>query len=171
MDPALNIGDISKADLTTLPPFDLLTYGFPCQDISIAGDMAGMQEGTRSSLLKYALDTIELHHPAYAIAENVKNLISKRFEQDFQNLLKKLDELGYNNYWQVLNAADFCVPQNRERVFIVSIRKDLNQSFEFPTPPMIPCSLLEVLDDESNIAPKFYLPDELARPADREVAG
>ena len=81
VDPALNIGDISTADLSTIPPFDLLTYGFPCQDISIAGDMTGLIEGSRSSLLRYALEAIELHKPAYAIAENVKNLVSKRFER------------------------------------------------------------------------------------------
>ena len=163
VDPAHNIGDVSQADLSTIPPFDLLTWGFPCQDISVAGNMKGLQ-GERSSLLRYALDAIKLHKPAYAIAENVKNLTSKRFAQDFRNLLQRLDELGYNNYWSVLNAADFGIPQNRERVFIVSIRKDLNQSFEFPRPPMFPCSLLDVLQDERDVPEKFYLPDELTRP-------
>ncbi len=163
VDASLNIGDISTADLKPIPPFDIMTYGFPCQDLSIAGEMVGF-DGSRSSLLRYAERIIELHHPAIAVAENVKNLVSRLFQKDFEALLDRLDKLGYVNYWQVLNAAEFGVPQNRERVFLISIRKDQVQTFRFPEPTMTPCSLFDVLEDEAAIPEKLYIDDDKARP-------
>lgn len=71
--------------------------------------------------------------PKVSIIENVKNLTSKRFREKFVMILKDLEDAGYNNYWRVLNAKDYGVPQNRERVFVVSIRKDIDKcSFNFP---------------------------------------
>ena len=136
----MNLGDITKVDTSKLPKdIDLITYGFPCQDISLAGKQQGMfnNDGskTRSGLFFEALRIIEDTKPKIAIAENVKNLVSKKFNAQFQVILQSLEEAGYNNYWKVLNAKDFGIPQNRERVFIVSIRKDIDSgSFEFPKP-------------------------------------
>ena len=136
----MNLGDITKVDTSKLPKdIDLITYGFPCQDISLAGKQQGMfnDDGskTRSGLFFEALRIIEDTKPKIAIAENVKNLVSKKFNDQFQVVLQSLEEAGYNNYWKVLNAKDFGIPQNRERVFIVSIRKDIDPgSFEFPKP-------------------------------------
>ena len=64
---------------------------------------------------------IETKKPKYLLLENVKNLVGKRFKEDFDNWLKNLESLGYNNYWKVLNAKDYGIPQSRERVFVVSI--------------------------------------------------
>ena len=135
---ALNLGDITKVDTKTLPEnIDLITYGFPCQDISLAGKQQGLfnEDGTktRSGLFFEALRIIEDVKPKIAIAENVKNLTSKKFNAQFQIVLQSLEDAGYNNYWAVLNLKDFGIPQNRERVFIVSIRKDVDTGcFEFP---------------------------------------
>lgn len=152
-----NLGDITKVDIKAMADFDLLTYGFPCQDISNAGKMRGIIEGeTRSGLLFEALKIIKEKKPKFAIAENVKNLVGKKFRADFDNLLNELSEMGYNNYWKVLNAKDFGIPQNRERVFIISIRKDVDSgNFQFPIPFRSDARLKDVLEDEVN--EKFYI--------------
>ena len=136
--PELNLGDVTKVDTSRLHDIDLLTYGFPCQDISQAGRQKGFadEDGnrTRSGLFFEALRIIQDVQPRWAIAENVKALTSKKFAREFDIVLSSLNEAGYNNYWKVLNAKDFGIPQNRERVFIVSIRKDVDDySFQFPS--------------------------------------
>lgn len=138
VDESMNLGDITKIDEKALPKnIDLITYGFPCQDISLAGKQKGLfnEDGTqtRSGLFFEALRIIEATQPRVAIAENVKNLTSKKFSEQFKIVLDSLEESGYNNYWKVLNAKDYGIPQNRERVFIVSIRKDIDTGcFQFP---------------------------------------
>lgn len=130
-----NLGDVSKVNETKLDDFDLLIYGFPCQDISIIGEQKGIIGGvTRSGLLYDALRIGKYKKPKYMIAENVKNLIGENFIGDFRVLLRELSDMGYNNYYQVLNSLNYGLPQNRERIFIVSIRKDLDQGFFFPRP-------------------------------------
>lgn len=149
-----NMGDITRIE--RLPQADLWTISFPCQSISCAGRMRGFKpdSGTRSSLLwenirllKTASD--EGSMPKYLLFENVKNLVSRRFMGDFKILLEILGELGYNPYWEVLNAKDCGVPQNRERVFVICIRKDIDAgSFTFPVP--FPCGrrLEDLLHDD-----------------------
>lgn len=149
----LNLGDITKVDTSKLPPIDVITYGFPCQDISMAGHRKGLfnEDGTktRSGLFFDALRIIEHTQPKVAIAENVKNLVGKKFKEQFKLVLESLNVAGYNNYWTVLNGKDFGVPQNRERVFIVSIRKDLDSGvFEFPEPYELKLKLEDLLEDE-----------------------
>lgn len=161
---SMNLGDITKVDEKALPTdIDLLTYGFPCQDISIAGNKRGFvnEDGTktRSGLFFDALRIIEHCKPKVAIAENVKNLTSKSMSSIFTIVLESLDNAGYNCYWQVLNSADYGVPQGRERVFIVSIRKDVDDhSFRFP--PAIPLEMCmgDLLDEE--VPAEFYLSEE-----------
>lgn len=131
-----------------------------CQDISLAGKQKGFtdKEGnkTRSGLFFDALRIIEEKKPKIAIAENVKNLTSKKFQKEFDIVLTSLNEAGYNNYWKVLNAKDFGIPQNRERVFIVSIRKDIdNGMFEFPKGFDLKLRLKDMLEDE--VDEKYYL--------------
>lgn len=118
-----NFGDISILKPETIPDHDLFTFSFPCQDISIAGKQASLKEGsgTRSSLLWECKKIIENKKPKYLLMENVKNLISKKHKPYFDKWLEYLESLGYTNYWKVLNAKDFGIPQNRERVFCVSI--------------------------------------------------
>ena len=121
VDESMNLGDITKIDEKALPKdIDLITYGFPCQDISLAGKQKGLfhDDGTqtRSGLFFEALRVIETTQPRVAIAENVKNLTGKKFKEQFKLVLKSLEEAGYTNYWKVLNAKDYGIPQNRESV-------------------------------------------------------
>ena len=118
-----NLGDISLVDPNDVPDHDLFTYSFPCQDISVAGKGKGFEKGagTRSGLLWECEKVIRAKKPKYLLMENVKNLVSKKFKPGFEEWLRALEELGYTNYWQVLNAKDYGIPQNRERVFCVSI--------------------------------------------------
>ena len=135
----LNLGDITKVKIDELEPYsaDLITYGFPCQDISNAGKQRGFEHDgqlTRSGLFFYAAAIIGRIQPKVAICENVKALVGKKFTKEFETVLSTLEDMGYKNYWQVLNAKDYGIPQNRERVFIVSIRNDIDKKYEFPTP-------------------------------------
>lgn len=119
--------------------------------------MQGIKEGeTRSGLYYEGYRILKEKRPSYSIIENVKNLTSKRFKQQFESILNDLSELGYTNYWKVLNAKNFGIPQNRERVFIVSVRNDIAQN-NFCFPQEIP--LLRKLKDllEDNVDEKYYL--------------
>ena len=156
-----NYGDICTAP--RLDYADLWTYSFPCQDISVAGKQQGISENTRSGLLYQVQRLLEVAKDEgtlakYLLLENVKNLVGKQFKSQFKDWLFYLDELGYDTYWQVLNAKNYGIPQNRERVFAISIRKDLNKSFEFPKPEELKLRLKDVLEDE--VEEKFYLGNE-----------
>lgn len=158
----LNLGDISKVNVEDIPDHDLFTYSFPCQDISIAGKQEGLDEssGTRSSLLWECNRVIENVKPKYLLLENVKNLVGKRHKDNFDRWLEHLEELGYTNYWKVLNAKDFGIPQNRERVFVVSILGEHNE-FIFPNVQDLDLRLKDMLEDEVN--EKYYLKSEKSK--------
>ena len=172
VDESMNLGDITKVDENSLPKdIDLITYGFPCQDISLAGKQKGLfnDDGTqtRSGLFFEALRIIEATKPKIAIAENVKNLTGKKFKEQFELVLKSLEEAGYSNYWKVLNAKDYGIPQNRERVFIISIRKDIDKGYEFPEPFPLKLRLKDMLDDE--VDESFYISDERTKSLQRDL--
>ena len=161
-----NLVDVTKVNTVLMDDVDLITYGFPCQDISAAGKQRGFEDKdgnrTRSGLFFEALRIIEETRPLYAIAENVKALTSKKFEKEFKTVLDSLDGAGYNNYWAVLNAKDYGIPQNRERVFIVSIRKDIdNGGFKFPEKMPLNIRVKDIL--ENNVDEKYYINTEKAR--------
>lgn len=113
-----NYGDITKLDPTTLPDFDLLVGGFPCQAFSIAGKRAGFDD-TRGTLIYEVFRILKEKHPRWVLLENVKGLLSHDNGRTFKTIITSLAELGYAVEWQVLNAKNFGVPQNRERVFII----------------------------------------------------
>lgn len=141
---------------------DLIMHGSPCQDISIAGLQAGADKdtGTRSSLMYETIRIVEKLNPKYVIWENVKNLLSKKHKHNFDNYIDKLEKLGYNSYYQVLNAKDYGVPQNRERVYTVSIRKDIdNGNFKFPEKEPLKITLQDLL--EKNVDEKYYLTENM----------
>lgn len=123
--------DITQVDETKLPDCDLLCYSPPCQSWSNAGNLGGFED-PRGVLFFDALRIIREKKPKYAIMENVKNLASKKFKYEFETMLQLLEQEGYTNHWTILNAADFGIPQGRERVFVVSIRNDIEQEFKFP---------------------------------------
>ena len=157
-----NLGDIRTVDTSQLKDIDMITYGFPCVDISLSGRMRGFEhegEQTRSGLFFEALRIIEDTKPAYAVCENVKNLVSKRFTKEFNIVLSSLEKAGYNNYWKVLNAKDFGIPQNRERVFVISIRKDIDDGkLEFPEPKVLSLRLRNLLEDE--VDERYYMSEK-----------
>lgn len=149
--------DIKRA--RNIPRADMWTFGFPCQDISVAGKGAGIIKGvTRSGLLR-EVERLLLESqksdelPKYLIMENVKNLVSKRFIADFERWLEFLEGLGYTNHWQVLNSKDYGIPQNRERVFCISILGD--EEFMFPRKQPLIIRLKDFLEYE--VDEKYYL--------------
>ena len=152
--PTLNLGDISKIDINDIPKHDLFTYSFPCQDLSAAGKQKGLGEGTRSGLLYECEKVIEHCKPKYLLLENVKNLVGKKFKADFDKWLEYLEGLGYTNYWKVLNAKNYGVPQNRERVFVISILGE-HKPFEWPTPIPLDKCIRDILEDE--VDEKYYI--------------
>ena len=129
-----NLGDITKVDENNFPQCDLLTYSFPCQDISISGVQRGIKEGTRSGLLFEVERLLSANRPQYLLMENVKNLVSKNHYENFKKHIYFLRGLGYTSYWKILNGADFGCPQNRERVFMISVlngnKDDVKQRME-----------------------------------------
>ena len=152
--PTLNLGDISKIDVNDIPQHDLFTYSFPCQDLSVAGKQKGLEEGTRSGLLYECEKIIEHCRPKYLLLENVKNLVGKKFKADFDKWLEYLEGLGYTNYWKVLNAKHYGVPQNRERVFVVSILGE-HEPFEFPKPIPLDKCIADILEEQ--VDEKYYI--------------
>ncbi len=159
-----NLGDISKIE--ELPYADFWTVSFCCQDISVAGKMKGLKpdSGTRSSLLWDNIKLLEKARtkgtlPKYLMFENVKNLVSKKFINDFNDLIEVLDELGFNTYWKIINGKDCGIPQNRERVFVIAIRKDIDtEEFEFPKPFDNGLRLKDILDN--TVDEKYYITDD-----------
>ena len=158
--PTLNLGDISKIDVNDIPQHDLFTYSFPCQDLSVAGKQKGLGEGTRSGLLYECEKVIEHCRPKYLLLENVKNLVGKKFKADFDKWLEYLEGLGYTNYWKVLNAKNYGVPQNRERVFVVSILGE-HEPFEFPKPIPLDKCIADILEEQ--VDDKYYLSEEIQK--------
>lgn len=165
-----NFGDICHIDWDKVPDFDLFTYSFPCTDISTAGKQVGLEKGsgTRSSLLWECEKAIENKMPKYLLMENVKALVSKKFINHFNEWVSYLQSIGYSNFWKLINAKDYGVPQNRERVFMISIL-GVNEYYEFPRTFKLKKRLKDVL--ENNIedyymkhpANKWILSDKAKR--------
>jgi DNA (cytosine-5)-methyltransferase 1 len=151
-----NYGGIGSFD--RLPKdIDICTWSFPCQDISLAGKQRGMNDETRSNYGYVFLDTVEntpyAERPKVLLMENVKALFSQTFAEDWREIQLRLEKLGYSNYAEVLNAKDYGVAQNRERVFIVSILGEYY--YEFPKPYKLEKRLKDYLEDE--VDEKYYL--------------
>ena len=151
----LNLGDITKINLTTLPTnLDLLVFGSPCTSFSRAGkgDGAAKGSGTASSLLWNAVDIIKHCRPRYVIWENVSDVLSKRHRESFDEYLGEMESFGYHNFYQVMVAKDYGIPQNRQRLFVVSSLED--KTFEFPQPIPLTTTALDYLEDE--VEEKYY---------------
>lgn len=153
-----NLGDMTKIDWSKVEDFDLLFYSTPCTDFSNAGKQAGGEEGsgTRSSILWYTRHAIIEKKPKYLIMENVKALVSGKFITLFRKWLDELTSYGYTNFCQVLNAKDYGIPQNRERIFVVSVMGDA--WFSFPQPKELKLRLKDMLEDK--VDEKYYLPQD-----------
>lgn len=147
---------------------DLIMHGSPCQDFSVAGRQAGGDEGsgTRSSLMYETLRIVDKLHPKYVIWENVKNLLSKKHRHNFDAYIESMKHLGYISSFQVLNAKDYGIPQNRERVFTVSIREDIwdreyndFNEFIFPKPTELKRKLKDMLEEE--VEEKYFISENM----------
>lgn len=152
-----NMGDITSCDWSKIKDnIDLLTYSTPCQSISSAGKQDGLKKGsgTASSIIWSVLNAIDVLRPKYLLMENVKALVSSKFIGDFHEWQLELVKRGYSNFAKVLNARDFCCPQNRERIFMVSIL-DENANYHFPEPFPLDKRLKDVLEQE--VDEKYYL--------------
>lgn len=170
-----NLGDISKIDYDEIEDFDLMNMSFPCTDLSNAGQQRGMrnEDGTptRSGLYVYSIKAVRAKKPKYVMIENVKALIQKKFIEDFYSVISELEECGYNCYYPTkedkkgvkpicLNSKDFGIPQNRERIFVIAIRKDIDTKiFEFPVGRDYGVRLKDVLEDQ--VDEKYYLSPEI----------
>ena len=154
-----NFGDITK--INKLPYCDLLTYSFPCQDLSVAGHQKGISKDTRSGLLleveRLLLKAKENGTlPKYLLLENVKNLVGKKFIKDFERWLSFLNNLGYYSNWEVLNAKDYGIPQNRERVFVVSSLENIH--YNFPKQVELKSKMKDLLEEK--VDGKYYLSEK-----------
>lgn len=153
-----NLGDICKIDPNDVPDCDCLTYSFPCQDISNAGKQKGFEQGSgsRSSLLWECEKIIKVKRPKYLLMENVKALVQKKFMPEFQRWIDTLADLGYSNYWKVLNAKDYGVAQNRERVFMVSILGE-HQPYNFPQPFELTKCVEDYMEPAEEIDESYFI--------------
>lgn len=158
-----------------LPYADIFFYSPPCQTYSIAGKQEGSTVD-KGNLFWNALQKIKVIKPKYCIMENVANL-ANQFRADLDNMLIDLEKSGYENYAKVMNTKDYGIPQNRARIFIVSIRKDLyeeGQRWELPTPIPLKLKLRDLLEDE--VDEKYYLSDEvvsrfISKPIGADIIG
>ena len=151
--------DISEWD-KMFENVDLITHGSPCTDYSIAGTQQGGDEGsnTRSSLMWETIRIIEKIKPKFVLWENVKNVLSAKHRHNFEKYLNKMNDLNYNNYYKVLNGKDYGIPQNRERIFCISIRIDVDKRYEFPDKIESDLRLKDFLEDK--VDEKYYLSEE-----------
>lgn len=140
---------------------DFIMHGSPCQDFSVAGKNKGgdKDSGTRSSLMYETIRIVSKIKPKYVLWENVKNLLSQKHIHNFRNYITEMDHLGYNSYYKVLNAKDYGIPQNRERVFTLSIRKDIDKGYTFPDKQELNLKLKDMLENE--VDSKYYLSDKM----------
>jgi DNA (cytosine-5)-methyltransferase 1 len=150
-------GDITQIDEKDIPPFDILLAGFPCQAFSVAGHRKGFED-TRGTLFFEVMRIAAHHKPKVIFLENVKGLVGHDKGKTFKVILETLGELGYSVNYQVLNAKDFGVPQNRERIYIVCFLEE-DTTFEFPTPLNHHVNVGDIL--ENKVEDKYTISDKL----------
>jgi DNA (cytosine-5)-methyltransferase 1 len=171
----LPAGDITKIPEADIPKHDVLLGGFPCQPFSNAGLKRGFED-TRGTLFFDVARIISSKNPSVVLLENVKGFVGHDKGNTFRVVQRTLEELGYVVHAKVLNARDFGVPQNRERIYIVGIKESLKNAkgYKFPEPPEVKTSVSQILETE--IDPKYTLSDKLwaghqRRRAEHEAKG
>lgn len=146
-DPSKNLGDITKVNEKSLPDFDYMTYGFPCQSYSVAGERLGFDDPERGDLFFHSMRIAREKQPKFMIGENVYGLVTHDRGNTLKVVLNTLDYIGYNTYHAVLNSVNYGAAQSRDRIFFVSIRKDIDKGFEFPEPSNERTSLKDVIEN------------------------
>jgi DNA (cytosine-5)-methyltransferase 1 len=149
-------GDITKIDNNSIPEHDILLAGFPCQAFSVAGKRLGFED-VRGTMFFEIARILEHHKPRAFLLENVKGLISHNNGDTLNVILNTLQKLGYNVFYKILNAKDFGIPQNRQRIYLVGFLEYL--SFSFPKQHIVNAKLGDIL--ESDVDPKYTLSDRL----------
>ncbi len=152
-----NYGDVTQIQGSEVEDIDVFFYSPPCQAFSIAGKGLGTDDA-RGVLFNDSLRIIQAKQPKICIMENVSGLTNQTHKHFYKHIIKSLEDAGYSNYAKVLNTKDYGVPQNRERIFIVSIRNDINKGYNFPEPFDNGLRLKDFLELE--VDEKYYIPDE-----------
>ncbi len=135
-DDEVNYGDLMQIEPNILPDFDFLISGFPCQTFSIIGNRCGLDDKERGEIIYGLVEILKAKNIKYFILENVKGLINHNRGKTLKIILMLLEDAGYRVYYKVLNSLDFGVPQMRERIYFVGVKKELvndNFNYEFPT--------------------------------------
>jgi len=156
-------GDITKIQENDVPSFDICLAGFPCQAFSLAGQRMGFTDNykgmSRGTLFFDMVRICALHKPKIIFCENVKGLTSHDKGRTYNTIKAALEELGYTVHEKVLNSRDYGVPQNRERIYIVAFRRDIDSSdFRFPNPTDSEKRIKDVLEEQP-VSAKYYLSD------------
>lgn len=159
-----NFGDVTRIDWNEVPDFDFISWSSPCQDFSNAGLRQGGEEGsgTRSSLIFQEKRMLTVKKPKYVMLENVKGLLSEKMRKYFFQYLRDLDSFGYTSFYKVLNSKDYGIPQNRERIFVISILRtedEPNPEYHFPSPIKLETTVEDMLED--NVSPEYFMSQEL----------
>lgn len=162
-DPFGIAGDITAVDEKDIPPFDICLAGFPCQAFSIAGKKQGFHDDyrgrCRGTLFFDVARICSYHKPKVIFCENVKGLMIHDKGNTLRIIRETLEELGYTVYYDVLNSRDFGVPQNRERIYIVAFRNDIDSSsFTFPKATDPNTKIRDILENKP-VSVKYYLSD------------
>lgn len=149
------LGDVCKIDPNTIPDCDGFIGGPPCQSWSVGGKQEGLGDERGQLFLKY-IELINAKQPKFFVIENVKGMLDTKFKNVFDDFVNRLDGAGYDVQWTLLDAVNFCIPQNRERVFFVGFKKELNITFVFPNPTCAePITLERAIGDITEV-PNFY---------------
>ena len=154
-------GDITKIDEKSIPNFDILLGGFPCQAFSIIGKREGFANETCGTLFFDIERILKEKRPSAFMLENVRNLTAHDGGKTFKIIRAHLEKIGYHVYAKVLNALDYGVPQKRERIIIVGFLDNVKFSFPKPIPEAERKRLCDIL--ESDVAPKYYVRDEIRK--------
>ena len=154
-------GDITKIKEEEVPAFDICLAGFPCQAFSLAGSRKGFEDDykgmSRGTLFFDVARICEHHKPKVIFCENVKGLTIHDKGRTFKVITGTLEELGYTVYYKVLNSRDYGVPQNRERIYIVAFRNDIDSSkFQFPEATDSTKTIRDIIEEEE-VSVKYYL--------------
>lgn len=149
------LGDMRKIDPNLIPECVGFIGGPPCQPWSIGGKQAGLEDERGQLFLKY-IEFIDAKKPKFFVIENVKGLLNDKFSDVFEDFVKRLGAAGYDVHWKLLDAVNYRVPQNRERVFFVGFRKDLNVEFKFPVAASSEWVSLEKAIGDISSPPNFY---------------
>lgn len=156
-------GDITKIDEKDIPNFDICLAGFPCQAFSLAGKRMGFKDDykgmCRGTLFQDVVRICEYHQPKVIFCENVKGLKMHDKGRTFKVIKNAFEQIGYTVYDQILNSKDFGVPQNRERIYIVAFRNDIDcRTFEFPVGNNSNTKIRDIMEKDT-VSVKYYLSD------------